>query len=147
MCYMLLFSGLFLQVILFLIKEYSTNSKLFASWVKPSNIFFLGYFIVNFQVILSAWMGYDTIETYLETTKYSAYIGKVLYCGLIGFTLYLLGYSSTRKVSPHKTIPDKFINLNIFKWAFLSLVAFVLFVINIDLQDFRFSPAPFSPLF
>ena len=130
------FGGLLVLFILFFVKEYKNDSLLFTSWVKPSNIFLLSFVIVNFQVIISTWLEYETIGTYLETSKYSGYISKVLYLGLVGMIFYLYGYSYTNK--SYKPIRQnyKIIHLNIHVWALLSLAAFVLFVINIDLVSF-----------
>lgn len=134
--YPLVFGGLLILFILFFIKEYRIDSLLFTSWVKPSNIFILSFFIVNFQVIISTWLEYETIGTYLETSKYSGYISKVLYLGLVGMIFYLIGYSYLNQ--PYKSIRQnsKIVHRNIHVWALLSLVAFVLFVINIDLVSF-----------
>ncbi|WP_028902252.1 MULTISPECIES: O-antigen polysaccharide polymerase Wzy [unclassified Prevotella] len=138
--YPFLFGGVLILLMSFIFKEYVSDPQLFRSWVKPSNIFLLSFVIVNFQVIISSWLEYDTIDAYLETTEYSGYIGKVLYCSLIGLVFYLFGYSFVKESSLLKHIFNKHIyklsQLSIEKWALLSCVAFVLFVINIDLVSF-----------
>lgn len=136
--YPLLFGGLLVLFILFFIKEYKNDGLLFTSWVKPSNIFLLSFVIVNFQVIISTWLEYETIGTYLETSKYSGYISKVFYLGLVGLIFYLFGYSHIHLKESYKSICNnrKITHLNIHVWALLSLVAFALFVINIDFVSF-----------
>lgn len=134
--YAALFFGLLFLMILFFIKEYKIDPQLFKSWAKPSNLFVLSFVIVNFQTIISVWLNYETIGTYLETSKYSGYIGKVLYCGLIGMTTYLLGYSYYNKRPVKNIKKGKIRNYNIHKWALLSLVVFLMFVVNIDLVSF-----------
>lgn len=134
--YPLLFCGGVILLMFFFFKEYLTDSRLFTSWVKPSNIFLLSFVIVNFQVIISTWLEYDTIDTYLETTEYSGYIGKVLYCSLIGMVFFLFGYSFVKESYIPNKLSKEIFQLNIKKWALLSSFAFVLFVINIDLVSF-----------
>jgi len=134
--YPLFFGGLLVLFILFFIKELKTDSLLFTSWVKPSNIFLLSFVIVNFQVIISTWLEYETIGTYLETSKYSGYISKVFYLGLVGLIFYMFGYSHLKKSYKSARQNKKITYHNIHVWALLSLFAFVLFVINIDLVSF-----------
>ncbi len=136
--YPLFFGGSLVLFILFFIKELKTDSLLFTSWIKPSNIFLLSFVIVNFQVIISTWLEYETIGTYLETSKYSGYISKVFYLGLVGLIFYMFGYSYLHLKKSYKSIWQNrtYTHLNIHVWALLSLVAFVLFVVNIDLVSF-----------
>ena len=122
--YPLFFGGLLVLFVLYFIKEFKNDSLLFTSWVKPSNIFLLSFVIVNFQVIISTWLEYETIETYLETSKYSAYISKVFCLGLVSLIFYMFGYTHLKKSYKSARQNKKITHLNIHVWALLSLFAF-----------------------
>ena len=129
------FFGFFVAMFLFFVEEAKSDKTLFSNWVKPSNLLLLSLLIVNLQIIISAWLGYEGIGTYLGTDKYSGYIGKVLYLNLIGISAYWAGYSfccgktRIRSVSQNKNLCIRF-------WCGLTLICFILFLKNIDLFSF-----------
>ena len=132
------FNFLFLLgiLLLFVKIEKKTNRDLYSHWARPSNILAISLLIVNLQIIACVWIGYDTISNYLETTKYSNYISKVFYAGLIGICCYLMGYSWTKhKVNAQSTKLTDVTNPKILL-SCLVLMCFLLFLVNIDLVSF-----------
>lgn len=123
-------------LMLFAKTEKQTNRDLFNHWVRPSNILTISLLIVNLQIIACVWLGYDTISNYLETTKYSNYIGKVFYAGLMGICCYLMGYSWSKNMGNARSTRVADVTNPKILLSCLVLVCFLLFIVNIDIASF-----------
>ena len=106
---------------------------IYSFWVRPSNIFILSLLIVNLQILLNAYIGLDSISSYLGTERYSQYTGKTLIFGCIGINAFLIGNILKVRKKNFK-VRNTLDGVGV--WAILSIVTFIAWFINIDLISF-----------
>ncbi|WP_168400402.1 O-antigen polysaccharide polymerase Wzy [Acinetobacter indicus] len=81
---------IFLTLVFFLKGE--PKESLRGQWLKHSNIFLIGYFIVHFQFYLDLIFGFQSIENDLFVNNYLIII-KSMIISLIGLICFYMGYS------------------------------------------------------
>lgn len=132
-----LFSFSLILFVLFLMLYYKveaiSNCNIAKFWLRPSYIFLFSLIIVNLQTIINVILGYETIGFYLDTTRYSQYLGKAYYLALIAVSSFIYGNALyTKKQKEHSY--TKY--WGVYFWVTLTVVSCVLFIINIDIISF-----------
>lgn len=134
--------------------RFCRHSQLAGYWLKPSNLFIIGYLAVNIQYILDYRLGLkndsSTLIIYPQTLNYCFIIGGA---GLIAF---VLGYIWKRNNPSLYTSVDIVSNYKIPSFLMmLHFMLFCLFILTINVSDFLLGSAfvdettqsPFEGLF
>lgn len=146
---------IFFVIGLLIFFKYTKKNKLSDCWLKPSNIFLVGYFAVNLQYLLDYRLGLKSDESTLITEPQT--LNYCLVIGVAGFLAFVLGYiwknisvynSKEDNASLHHLVIPPFFIL-------FHFVMFVLFLLTINISDFLLGSAfvdeenqsPFEGLF
>ena len=126
-----LFSFSLILFVLFLMLYYKveaiSNCNIAKFWLRPSYIFLFSLIIVNLQTIINVILGYETIGFYLDTTRYSQYLGKAYYLALIAVSSFIYGNALyTKKQKEHSY--TKY--WGVYFWVTLTVVSCVLYRYN-----------------
>lgn len=134
-------SAIVLLISLAIFVLFCRQSQVAGCWLKPSNLFIIGYLAVNIQYLLDYRLGLkdnsSTLITYPETLNYCIVIG------VAGFLAFVLGYIwkrerknmniSSNTVQEDCKIPTILIVLH--------FILFCLFVLTINVSDFMLGSA------
>ena len=128
----------FLNLLFFYIAGKKREYSLYTFWTRPSYILILCLIVVNLQNIVNVIFEIAPISFYLRTNQYSNYTSKVLYLGLIANSAFLVGnymiVDGNIPFLPKLTLQAKKHDLRL--WVLFCLLAFLLFIINIDITAF-----------
>ena len=100
----------------------------------PSYLVLLGLIIVNFQTVVNVVLGYAPIGEYLHSTAYDSVVGKVVFAGNIAVCTFAWSHHLYKPKPWLHTSIDKY-NPHVL-WPYLAFIAFVLFMLNINVSFF-----------
>ncbi len=130
-------TAILISVVLFFL--YSSKTQLKGYYLKPSNLFIIGYCIVNFQYIIDFLLGYKFANTRFIT--HADTLNQCAVLGLIGLFAFIAGYSSNFKIrikEASKTIKnnrEQYSNATQILF-FLQLLFFIGFLATINIVSF-----------
>lgn len=125
----------FLLIILYLYSDNKIEQIRKSFWIRPSMLLLLSLVIVNLQIPINIFVGLGDGSYYLESSKYAICSGEVLFFGCIGIISFIYGYHYRVLSKPHNNFGN-ICKSPVLIWVLLSLLSFILWVINIDLNSF-----------
>lgn len=124
------------SLILFIRCGFNINKELYTNWLSPSYIVLFGLIIVNFQNIFNVIFGVETLQYYLNSSRYNEYFPKVLYLSIISILSYLIGLLNF-KINSRNIITNKKTEIQpTFPWLVLCFCSFIWFILTIDISAF-----------
>lgn len=130
-------------VVFFLV--YVRHSLRWKSWLTPSILLLFSLFIVYYQWVIDYQVGLRPIGGFL----YPNLFNHSVVISTIGFLAFIEGYTLKRKKEFRKEASMPFFNVSLL--VFLQVILFVLFVLNIKINDFLsgnyYSDTPSQGLF
>lgn len=109
-------------------------------WIKPSNIFYLSYLIVNFQMLIDYWIGYKTVGGYgIGVIAYTNTLGCCMILGCSGLVAFTCGYCLKKNDEGSVVVEDKTPD-SLLEVPTLLIIAqaffFALFIYHINVASF-----------
>lgn len=115
--------------------RFSQNSSLRGYWLKPSNLFLIGYLAVNFQYLLDYRIGMkgDGSRYILDPSL----LNICLLLGICGLLAFIIGYTFRKNTTESSDIEIQNFSDHVpYFFIGLQLVLFVLFIVTINISDF-----------
>jgi oligosaccharide repeat unit polymerase len=108
--------------------------QIYKNIANASYILLVGLLIVNFQTIANTIVGFAPISYYLNSYDYSLYTGKVTFMSCMAVCSMVWAHSV---YNPKKKIIKNDIYINVGNlWIYLSLAAFIAFLLHINVSFF-----------